>query len=99
MRGMALLLIFLMRRLLTVFYDICTSNEFIFAILIGNKEPRPFKNLISVFDWNGEPVIRFETDLNIYNICYNEGDNMIYAVAATEEYDYILVKFDISEYL
>ena len=74
-------------------------DEYIFSILIGNKERNIRSNYLSVFDWSGEPVIRFETDIDIYRICYNEDDNMLYAIALTEEYDYILVKFDISAYL
>ena len=79
------------------FLDICTSDEYIFSILIGSTESNN-KN-ISVFNWNGDPVIRFETDIDIYNICYNEDDNLIYAIAMTEDYDYILVTFDIADYL
>ncbi|MDL2244897.1 TolB-like 6-bladed beta-propeller domain-containing protein [Parabacteroides sp. OttesenSCG-928-J18] len=79
------------------FLDICTSDEYIFSILIGSKESNN-KN-ISVFDWNGNPVIRFNTDIDLYNICYNKEDNSIYAVAMTEDYDYMLVKFDISNHL
>ena len=83
------------------FLDICTSDEYIFSILCGSKisEPNAGFNHISVFNWQGEPVVRFETDIDLWRISYNEDDNMIYAVARTEEYEYILVKFDISGYL
>ena len=81
------------------FLDICTSDEYVFSILCGSKEPQIRLNHISVFNWNGDPVIRFETDVDIYRICYNEDDNMIYAIARTEDYEFILVRFDISDYL
>ena len=79
------------------FSDICTSDEYIFSILCGSKESN--NRNISVFNWDADPVIRFETNIDIYNICYNEDDHMIYAIAITEDYKYILVKFDISSYL
>jgi len=84
------------------FLDICTSDEYVFSIFIGSNfigDKKPNKKNISVFNWNGDPVVRFETDIDLNRICYNEDDKMIYAVAITEDYDYILVKFDLSEYL
>ena len=81
------------------FFDICTSDEYVFSIFIGTKERMTGFNNISVFNWNGDPVIRFETDIDLYYICYNEDDNFIYAVARKEDSEFILVKFDISEYL
>ena len=81
------------------FLDICTSDEYIFTVLCGTKELNAGVNNISVFNWNGDPVIRFETDINIYRICYNKDDNLIYALARIEDGEFILVKFDISDYL
>ena len=81
------------------FSDICTSDEYIFSIFYGDIDEECDPRNISVFDWNGDPVIRFETDINLHRICYNEDDNMIYAVARTEHMEYIFVKFDISDYL
>lgn len=82
------------------FKDITTSNKYIFSILLGSKDSKAGINSnISVFNWNGDPVIRFKTDIDLYCICYNEDDNFIYAVALTEDCEYILIKFDISDYL
>ena len=72
------------------FVDICTSDEYIYTVLIGNKDLTTHNN-ISVFDWNGEPVVRYATDVNILRICYNENDNSIYAIAIDDEF--YLIKF------
>ena len=73
------------------FVDICTSDKYIYTVLIGNKDNNKYNN-ISVFNWNGDPISRFETDMNILRVCYNETDNSIYAIAVTEYGEFNLVK-------
>jgi len=83
------------------FLSICTSDDYIFTILMGCKEADTNLNYISVFNWKGDPVMRFnlKDDLMLVRLCYNEDDHFIYAFAMTAEYDYFLVKLDISGYL
>ena len=86
-----------------VFQNICTSDEYIFTLLLGSKDIEAYKKLnhISVFNWQGEPVVRFtlEDDLMLLRLCYNEDDGAIYAVAWTQDYDYVLLKLEVSNYL
>lgn len=77
------------------FSTICASNERVYAVLIGEKDPNRF-NKICVFDWKGQEIAQYHTDCLVFSlsICPSE-KNKLYAIAFSREEGFYLVSFDL----
>lgn len=42
-------------------------------------------NHILVFTWDGEPVVEYETDVDLKNFCVSDSDDILYAIAYTPD--------------
>ena len=48
---------------------------------IESREETRLANQILVYDWEGTPLLKYETDVDLKNICINDTENIIYAIA------------------
>lgn len=62
------------------FADVYATDELIYTSYGGNKD-YSFKN-IAIFDWNGAPLKRIETDVDLVKICFDERENAVYALTS-----------------
>lgn len=46
---------------------------------------------ITLFNWNGKPLIKIITDKHLLRLCVDEAQNTIYAIAINEENGYELI--------
>lgn len=72
------------------YVDASTTSENIYLLYSGRSVADPdietneqasLSNRILVYDWDGNPVIQYETDVDLTSICVNESKNIIYAVS------------------
>lgn len=77
------------------FSTLCATNSKLYTVLIGGKDPNMLNN-ISVFDWNGEEQIRYETDCSVLRLCCSEEEpDRLYGIAVSDDKDFYLVSFDL----
>lgn len=77
------------------FSTLYATNDNIYTVLIGDKNPNLFKN-ISVFNWNGEEKIRYETDCSVLMLCSSKDEpDKLYGIAVSDDRDFYLVSFDL----
>lgn len=77
------------------FTNITSTDKYIYGIWNGTFDPNSNNNLV-LFDWNGNEIIKYITDtLLIKASIYG---NKIYAIAFSEERDFHIVTFDISQW-
>lgn len=75
------------------FSSLCATKEYIYSVLIGNKNPNLFNN-ISVFDWDGCEVIKYTTDCLVFKICASSTEpNKLYGIAFSENKEFYIVSF------
>lgn len=76
------------------YIDAVSTNELIYLLYSGrsiedvginNQEETRLANQILVYDWDGNPIIKYETDVDLKNICINNDSNIIYGVAHTPD--------------
>ena len=48
---------------------------------IDNREKARLSNQIHIYDWNGMLLFKYETDIDLKNICVNKSANKIYGIA------------------
>lgn len=66
------------------FSSICASDDVLYGVFIGNEDPSSFNN-ISLFDWNGKELAKYETDSDILRLCCDTGrDDRLYAVSVKD---------------
>jgi hypothetical protein len=59
---------------------------------IETNEQASLSNRILVYDWDGNPVMQYETDVDLTSICVNESKNIIYAVSFNPDPEIVLFK-------
>ena len=84
------------------FFDVTTSDEYIYAIYSGKSFDEAGLSLdhcdyLMIFDWDGNPVGCFHVNVPLYAICYNKQDDMLYGIHVGEEA--ILYKFDMLSHI
>ena len=60
------------------FLDIYLTNNFIYTALFGERNPQTRPHNISVFDFEGNPIIRYNTNLPIVRLAVDEVDGFIF---------------------
>lgn len=79
------------------FSSICASEEQIYAVLIGDEDPNQI-NRISVFDWQGNGVIRYHTEQLVFKLAYTEDvPEKLYALTFDPSQGFSLYCYDIEE--
>lgn len=72
------------------YIDACATNDRIYLLYSGrsiedsgieNHERACLSNLILVFDWEGNPIVRYKTDVDLLKMCVDERNNIIYAIS------------------
>lgn len=63
-------------------------------ILDGNFDKTSLTRIILVYDWDGKPICRLNTDIDLRNICVSEDNSYMIGLAC--ENDYSLCFFDLS---
>ena len=48
---------------------------------IETNEQASLSNQILVYDWDGNAVMRYETDVDLHSICVNKAESIIYAIS------------------
>lgn len=77
------------------FSALCATDERIYSVFIGNKNPNLFNNL-SVFDWDGRELIKYNTDCLVLRICASTQEpNKLYGIAFSETHEFYLVSFSL----
>lgn len=75
------------------FSALCATNDKIYSVLIGNKDPNVFNN-ISIFDWNGREEKKYITDCNVLKLATcSEEPHKIYGIAFSDSREFYLVSF------
>lgn len=82
--------------------DICSTDKFIYALYSGKKphehkkdgvEAAERSKEIHVFNWDGEKICSYNTNIELLNIAVSSNDKQIIAIAWDN--DYILYSFDL----
>ncbi|MDR0700349.1 MAG: TolB-like 6-bladed beta-propeller domain-containing protein [Tannerella sp.] len=68
------------------------SGRSIEDVNVTTHEKACLSNQIIVYDWDGNPVIRYETDVDLKKICVNNADNTIYAISYNPDTDIVFFK-------
>lgn len=77
------------------FSSLCATDSLLYSVLIGGKDPNQF-NTISVFDWNGKEVVKYQTDCLVFALSTCETETgRLYAIAYSQEQGFYLVYFDL----
>lgn len=81
------------------FINSCCTNRYIYILysgrIIENNFLNAFKgNIVYVIDWNGNPVARYNLDIDVKCIAVSADDKTLYAIA--EQDDTNLVKFKLN---
>lgn len=79
------------------FEDVCATNDFIYLLHNGqtSDENPYYSKSIKVFDWNGNPIIEYKTDVNLRCIAIDENEKTIYAIAFMDgDKGFFLMKID-----
>ena len=75
------------------FSALCATDEKVYSVFIGDKNPNLFNNL-SVFDWDGRELIKYNTDCLILRICASIREpNKLYGIAFSKTREFYLVSF------
>lgn len=75
------------------FSALCATDEKIYSVFIGDKNPNLFNNL-SVFDWDGRELIKYNTDCLILRICASIREpNKLYGIAFSKTREFYLLSF------
>lgn len=61
------------------------SDRFIYSIICGVRNPTEFPRNISVFDYKGNPVIRYNTNFPIRSIVVDKYDRYVYAAVFNQD--------------
>ena len=76
------------------FEDVYVTNDYIYAIYNGKtvKENPMFGKNILIYNWSGELVNSYKTDIYLRNVAVDEKRNIVYVIACKEESDFFLAK-------
>ena len=82
------------------FEDIYATDKYIYTLLSGctsEDESYIFPQAISVFDWKGNPVKQYKTNIGLKSIAVDEETKKIYAIAYTKEDIFTLIEISINQ--
>lgn len=79
------------------FEDVYVTDNYVYAIYNGktSKENPMFGQNILVYDWHGNIINRYKTDLYLRCIAVNELQKEIYVIACKDDEDFFLAKVQI----
>lgn len=78
------------------FADLCATNDKLYAVLIGDKNPNRTNN-ISVFNWDGEEEATYQTNCLVVKLCCSEAEpGIVYGIAFSEAKEFYLASFDLN---
>lgn len=81
------------------FASLCSTEDNIYAIWVGDKNPNAL-NSITVFDWSGTEIARYQTNHLVFMIAIDENEpEKLYALVYDEEKGFSLVYFLIEDKL
>ncbi|MCC8145130.1 MAG: TolB-like 6-bladed beta-propeller domain-containing protein [Bacteroidales bacterium] len=87
---------------LSIYYiDICTDNNYIYALLVntpfaGGEGFDKSGNLLHILDWDGNPVCEIQLDKNVFQIALDQQKGLLYGI--DEDTD-LVYRFDIQPLL
>lgn len=81
------------------FVNSSLTSDYIYVLYSGRKIGNDFENAIKgnivlVFDWNGNPIIRYNLDIDVTCIAIGEDNKTLYAISEADDTN--LVKFSIN---
>ncbi|MDD2474490.1 MAG: BF3164 family lipoprotein [Dysgonamonadaceae bacterium] len=83
------------------YVDACTTSENIYLLYSGRSvadadietnEQASLSNQILVYDWDGNLVMQYETDVDLTSICVNESETIIYGVSFNPDPEIVIFK-------
>jgi hypothetical protein len=79
------------------YLDIATTDNYVYALytdkqIISNEL---CSNVILVFDWGGNPIVKYILDKDVYYITVDETDKQVYAILKEDDGDWIITSFNI----
>ena len=73
------------------------TSQRIYTVSIDSTDPNQF-NKISIFDWQGNELVRYNTDCLVYRIFVREDEpNTIYGIMCSKTNGFNIVSFDLNE--
>ena len=72
------------------FIDACSTDEYIYILYSGRSIEDPaintheqacLSNQILVYDWDGNPIVKYTSDIDLKYICVNDNGKIIYSIA------------------
>lgn len=84
------------------FSGVFVTQEHIFTLYSGRSEDEfPYNNnlgsTILVFDWQGNPILRFDVNEELKSITLDSSSNKLYAIYQSEEIG--VITYDLNEYI
>ena len=78
------------------FAYLAATDKYLYATLHGKANPTSMPTFICRFDWQGNPIDRYDCGkYPIYSFTVTEDDRTIYAVAAGEDGEHILIDIEL----
>jgi hypothetical protein len=79
------------------FEDVYVTDKYIYALHNGKtaKENPYLSQSIKVFDWEGNPVVKYNLGIDMRCLAVDEDKNIIYAVAYNDEDGFFLIRTDV----
>lgn len=76
------------------FEDVYVTDKYIYALHNGKTaEENPYlSQSIKVFDWEGNPVVKYNLGIDMRCLAVDEDKNIIYAVAYNDEDGFFLIR-------
>jgi hypothetical protein len=83
------------------YIDAYATNNKIYLLYSGRSiedadimthEKARLSNQILVYDWDGNPILRYKTDVDLKNICINNAENIIYAISYNPDPEIVFFK-------
>lgn len=80
------------------YVDACVTNNKIYLLYSGRSiedidvathEEAGLSNQILVYDWDGNPIVKYETDVDLASICVNTSGNIIYGISHNPDPDVV----------
>lgn len=69
------------------------SDRYIYALIHAKTNPTTMPNTIWKFDWEGQPIAKYNCDYCIESFAVLEDEGMIYASVYTEDFRQVIAKF------
>jgi hypothetical protein len=74
------------------FYSLSSTDSFLYAVVYGKVKPTEHSKLIWKFDWNGNPIITYNSNYGIEQFVADEQSQQIYAFVYNTDGEIALAK-------